>query len=33
MSKTAPRALPADRERQRGTRYIGLYVVWWDDGN
>ena len=34
MSRKPPRALPADHERPpRGIRYIGLYVVWWDDGN
>jgi hypothetical protein len=25
--------LPADPERRREPRYIGQYVVWWDDGN
>jgi Family of unknown function (DUF6011) len=25
--------LSADPERRREIRYVGLYVVWWDDGN
>ena len=25
--------MPADPDRRREPRYIGLYVVWWDDGN
>lgn len=25
--------MPADPERRREPRYIGLYVVWWGDGN
>ena len=25
--------MPADPERHRGVRYVGVYVVWWDDGN
>jgi hypothetical protein len=33
VSRTPPRALPADPERPREPRYIGLYVVWWDDSN
>ena len=33
MSKKPPRSLPADSNRRRGIRYVGLYVVWWDDDN
>ena len=25
--------MPADPERRRRVRYVGVYVVWWDDGN
>lgn len=33
VSRRPPRALPTDPERPRRPRYIGLYVLWWDDGN
>jgi hypothetical protein len=32
VPKKPPQALPADPGRRRGVRYIGIYVVWWDDG-
>ena len=33
MTRKRPRALPADPKRRRGIRYLGVHVVWWDDGN
>ena len=33
MSKEPPRAVPADPNHRRRPEYIGLYVVWWDDGS
>jgi hypothetical protein len=33
VSKKPANPLPPDRNRRRGVRYVGMYVVWWDDGN